>query len=156
VSDFEREHGTEAHLRVEGKTLELAPAARLAIYRAAEEALANLGTHAPTGQVEVRLRYRADGAELTVESDAGSLRPPGSDEQSRPPSTGGPLLDGVRERAELLGGHLEIAHTEQGFRVRLWLPTVGREYYPEGLRDEIPASAARERGDTEAALNRQS
>jgi hypothetical protein len=37
-------------------------------------------------------------------------------------SEGGFGLAGIRERAELLGGRLEAAPTEQGFRVRLWVP----------------------------------
>jgi len=31
-------------------------------------------------------------------------------------------LEGMRERAELLGGSLEAGPRDTGFRVRLWLP----------------------------------
>jgi signal transduction histidine kinase len=131
VSDFERESGTEAHLRVDGKPVELAPEARLAVYRTAQEALANVGKHARASHVDVRLRYESDGAELTVENDGGSpLRvigggPDRSSDGGRPSLTwseGGFGLGGIRERAELLGGRLEAAPTERGFRVRLWVP----------------------------------
>ena len=122
VSDFERDSGREAHLRVEGKPVELAPEARLAVYRTAQQALVNAGKDAGAGQVEVRLRYQADGAELTVENGAGSLQPAGNGGSHWPSATGGRGMDGIRERAELLGGHLETAPTEKGFRVRLWVP----------------------------------
>ncbi|WP_338202236.1 histidine kinase [Candidatus Nephthysia bennettiae] len=131
VSSFERDSGNEARLRVDGRPVELAPEARLAIYRVAQEALSNVRKHARAGRVDVRLRYQSGGAELTVENDGGSpLRVIGggaarSSADGRPSvhwSEGGFGLAGIRERAELLGGHLEAAHTEQGFRVRLWVP----------------------------------
>jgi signal transduction histidine kinase len=113
VSDFERDSGTTARLYVDGKPFELAPEARLAVYRTAQEALINVAKHGTAGQVEVRLRYRHDGAELSVENDGGA----------RPSSCeGGYGLTGIRERAELLGGRLEAAPTAEGFRVRLWVP----------------------------------
>jgi signal transduction histidine kinase len=31
-------------------------------------------------------------------------------------------LEGMRERAELLGGSLEAGPHDKGFRVRLWIP----------------------------------
>jgi signal transduction histidine kinase len=113
ASEFERDSGTEARLRVVGAAVELAPEARLAIYRTAQEALTNVTKHAHATQVELRLLYSRDGVELTVENDGGS---------AGPPRAGGDGLTGVRERAELLGGRLNADPTEQGFRVRLWVP----------------------------------
>jgi signal transduction histidine kinase len=118
ASDFERDSGTEARLRVEGAPVELAPEARLAIYRTAQEALTNVAQHAQATQVELKLRYSGDGVELTVENDGGS---------AGTWAAGGYGLTGVRERAELLGGRLNADPTEQGFRVRLWVPAGMRE-----------------------------
>jgi signal transduction histidine kinase len=134
VSQFERDSGIEAHLRVEGRSVELAPEARLAVYRAAQEALVNAGKHAGAHQVEVRLRYQADGTELTVEDDG---EPPGLSSNGGSPlplPAGGRGLNGIRERAELLGGQLETAHSDRGFMVRLWLPFARFEDDPEGPR----------------------
>jgi signal transduction histidine kinase len=123
VSDFERDTGTETRLRVEGRPAELAPEARLAIYRTAQEALINARKHARPRQVEVRLRYETEGAELVVENDGGSQ--PASNAASRHSSLEGSNgLSGIRERAELLGGRLEAAPTDEGFKVRLWVPAV--------------------------------
>jgi signal transduction histidine kinase len=132
VSDFERDYGVEAQLRVEGRSVELAPEARLAVYRTARAALVNVGKHARARRVEVRLRYQADGAELTVDNDGGSARQSSNGGSPQPSSAGGRSLNGIRDRAELLGGRLETGPTEQGFRVRLWLPAARFEDDPEG------------------------
>jgi signal transduction histidine kinase len=119
---------------VEGRSVELAPEARLAVYRTAQEALVNAGKHAGAHQVEVRLRYQADGTELTVEDDG---EPPGLSSNGGSPlplPAGGRGLNGIRERAELLGGQLETAHTDRGFMVRLWLPFARFEDDAEGPR----------------------
>lgn len=114
VTEFERDTGSEARLRVEGRPVELAPEARLAVYRTAQEALGDVREQAHGGRVKVRLRYQSDGAELTVESDGGQASA----------WSDGRGLAAIRERAELLGGRLETARTDEGIRVRLWLPAL--------------------------------
>ena len=37
-------------------------------------------------------------------------------------TVGAQNLTGMRERAELIGGSLEVGPTPAGFRVRLWVP----------------------------------
>ena len=116
VEGFAQDSGTEARLAVEGEPAELAPDARLALYRTAQEALTNVRRHANPTRVDLRLRWRSDGAELTVENDGVE------------PGAGSPLagygLTGMRERAELLGGKLELGADDGRFRVRLWVPAV--------------------------------
>jgi signal transduction histidine kinase len=115
VEGFSRDSGTEARLEVEGEPADLAPDARLALYRTAQEALTNVRRHARAEHVDLRLRWEAGGAELTVENDGVAPHP----EAARP----GYGLAGMRERAELLGGRLELAAEDGRFRVRLWVPT---------------------------------
>jgi signal transduction histidine kinase len=114
AEDFERDTGVPCRLHVEGQPRNLAPEARLAIYRAAQEALTNIRKHADATSVDVDLRYTPHGVELTVENQ-GSARP-------SPIESGGYGLSGMRERAELLGGTVEAGPTESGFRVCLRLP----------------------------------
>lgn len=116
VADFERDSGLRCEYTAEGQPVELASPAQLALYRTAQEALTNVRKHAPANRVRVRLRYSADGAELTVE-DFGTTAVAQLDA-----SGDGYGLEGMRERAELLGGNLEAGPRETGFRVRLWLP----------------------------------
>jgi len=99
---------------VTGEPRELAPEARLALYRTAQEALTNVRRHADPHAVELRLDYRDDGTVLTVADHGRDAAPP--------VNGGGYGLAGMRERAELAGGRLSARPTEDGFRVELWLP----------------------------------
>ncbi|HLH69075.1 MAG TPA: sensor histidine kinase [Candidatus Dormibacteraeota bacterium] len=115
VRDFERDSGLHCTYAVEGEPLPLSSAAQLALYRTAQEALTNVRKHAPGNDVRVQLRYRDGGVELIVD-DAGTAPPAPTN------GAGGYGLEGMRERAELLGGNLEAGRHDGGFRVRLWLP----------------------------------
>jgi len=114
VSEFEEDTGVESDFTVNGDSPALSSEAQLALYRTAQEALTNVRNHAEASRVEVRLNYRADGAELVV-TDVGRPR-------ERQENGGGYGLIGMRERAELLGGTLEAGATPDGFKVRLWVP----------------------------------
>jgi signal transduction histidine kinase len=102
-----------AKLTVTGEPREPTSEARLALYRTAQEALTNVRRHSASERVELRLDYGDDGTTLTVQ-----------DHGERAPAINGSGygLTGMRERAELLGGHLHAGPTEDGFRVELWLP----------------------------------
>ena len=113
---FQAESGTPTEFHAEGEPAPLPSEAQLALYRTAQEALTNARKHARPTRVAMRLRYTAQGAELTVEDQASDAAPAGL-------PSGGYGLAGMRERAELLGGSLEAGPTERGFTVRLWLPT---------------------------------
>jgi signal transduction histidine kinase len=116
---FGEQSGLPVELEVSGEPRELAPDARLAVYRTAQEALTNVRRHATPERVEVRLDYRPESTVLVVEDHAapGVPAPVGL----RGPA-GGFGLTGMRERAELLGGELIAEPTAQGFRVELRLP----------------------------------
>jgi signal transduction histidine kinase len=112
---FSRDTAVPCRLEVEGRPLELDAESRLALYRIAQEALTNVTKHADASSVDVLLRYLTDGVELVVE-DQGARRAvslPG----------GGYGMNGMRERAKLLGGQLDASPTSSGFRVRLWIPS---------------------------------
>ncbi len=106
-------------VEVHGEPRELAPEARLAAYRTAQEALTNVRKHATAQRVELKLDYRARSTILTVEDHATADAPPPADLSITGSGYG---LTGMRERAELLGGKLLAAPTSHGFRVELRLP----------------------------------
>jgi signal transduction histidine kinase len=116
---FGEQSGMTVDVAVEGEPRELAPDARLALYRTAQEALTNVRRHAAAERVEVRLDYRPGDTVLVVEDHSAPGTPP-------PAALGvtgsGFGLTGMRERAELLGGELLAAPTADGFRVELRLP----------------------------------
>ena len=115
AKDFERDTGVHVRVRIEGTPRELSPDSRLALYRVAQEALTNVRKHAEASCVDLDLRYAEGAVELSV----------GNDGRTRlsPVAGGGFGLNGMRERAELLGGRLEAGPHANGFRVYLWIPT---------------------------------
>lgn len=84
--------------------IDLPPATQSALYRITQESLTNAVRHAQASSVVVRLRPLPDAVELTVADDGVGLR-------DADPGRG---MLGMRERAELLGGALEVRPTEGG------------------------------------------
>jgi signal transduction histidine kinase len=116
---FGEQSGLPVAVEVSGEPRELAPDARLAVYRTAQEALTNVRRHAAAERVAVKLAYLPESTVLVVEDHAIAGAPP-------PAGLGltgsGYGLTGMRERAELLGGELLAEPTSDGFRVELRLP----------------------------------
>jgi len=113
---FSEQSGVPVAVEVRGEPRELPSDARLAIYRTAQEALTNVRRHAAAERVQVSLRYLPEGTVLVVEDRACAGTPPAVVGQ------GGYGLQGMRERAKLLGGELDAGATASGFRVELRLP----------------------------------
>lgn len=87
------------------------------LYRAAEQALANIARHAGAGRVSLRLSAGKDGVRLDVEDDG-----LGMDASARIPADRFGIR-GMRERAEALGGELEVsARIGGGTRISVILP----------------------------------
>jgi signal transduction histidine kinase len=114
---FEEHTAARCAVTVTGTPNELAPEARLALYRTAQEALTNVRRHSAADRVTMRLDHRGDGTTLVVQDHG-----PGAPVTVGPSPGGGYGLTGMRERAELLGGRLTAAPTNDGFRVELWVP----------------------------------
>jgi signal transduction histidine kinase len=121
---FGQQSGLPVALEVTGEPRELAPDARLAVYRTAQEALTNVRRHATPERVEVRVDYRPESTVLVVQdhAPAGVPAPVNFGIPIHPSAAGGFGLTGMRERAELLGGELIAEPTDDGFRVELRLP----------------------------------
>jgi two-component system sensor histidine kinase UhpB len=99
VKRFAAQTGIKADLNATGKS-SLAPDEEIAVYRIAQEALANVARHADAKNVEVDLRTGDEGVELTVRDDGRGFEP------DRPANGLG--LGGMAERARLVGGELTI------------------------------------------------
>ena len=99
-----------------GEPAELPPGLDLAAYRIVQEAVTNALRHSGGSQVAVRLDYRPGELEVTVDDDGRGIHD-GQD------TGGGHGLRGIRERAELYGGSLDIGRGDLGgTRVRARLP----------------------------------
>ncbi|MFD9135321.1 sensor histidine kinase [Streptomyces bottropensis] len=113
-----RAGGVPVTLTVEGTPRPLAPGVDLCAYRVVQEALTNVLKHAPGASVEVRLRYEPHHVTVSVKDDGEGVIP------ARVRTGSGHGLLGMRERAKLYGGEIDIGPQDQGgFAVRLILPT---------------------------------
>ncbi len=118
-----RAGGTPVSLAVEGTERPLAPGVELCAYRVVQEALTNVLKHAPGASAQVRLRYEPHQVTVSVtdDGDGEGVIP------ARVRTGGGHGLLGMRERAKLYGGEIDIGPQDQGgFAVRLILPTSAR------------------------------
>jgi signal transduction histidine kinase len=88
----------EVRVDVDGEALD--PDLRTAAYRLVQEALTNAGRHARAQRVEVRLAHGPEGLEVRVADD-------GEGFDADAPTVGFGLA-GMRERAALMGGRLEL------------------------------------------------
>ncbi|HWW91127.1 MAG TPA: sensor histidine kinase [Solirubrobacteraceae bacterium] len=109
------------------ETRRLDPELESTIYRVVQEALTNVGRHAEAKSAVVSISEREGVVRVSVTDDG-----KGPPEESRLGPRGDGLeggfgMSGMRERAELVGGELEmIAAPERGTTVRLTVPLAGR------------------------------
>jgi len=115
VRRFASQTGISAELTSDGELPPLAPDREIAVYRVAQEALANVARHAAAQHVDVNVRSSDQGVELTVRDDGR-----GFDVEAPSAGLG---LDGMAERARLVGGRLTIDSAPAGGTIlRLSLP----------------------------------
>ncbi len=108
--------GLAAELEVDGERRALPSSLDVTVYRIAQEALTNALRYASRARTIVHLTYEPSQVRLEVLDDG-----PG------PPQTrgdgGGRGLEGMRQRASLVGGRLEAGpRLGGGYAVRAWLP----------------------------------
>lgn len=95
-------------------------AVQIAVYRILQEALTNAMRHGAGGTVDVSLAWLPDRVEVRVSNPL----PPAS-AVAGGTSSGGYGLVGMRERAQLIGGHLEVGPVGDAFVVAATLPIGG-------------------------------
>jgi two-component system, NarL family, sensor histidine kinase UhpB len=89
--------------------------AELAVYRVAQEAMTNVARHAAAGSVDLALERRDGAVVLSVRDDGRGIDPGDL--------SGATGVAGMRERALLVGGSLDITGSPGGgTEVRLWVP----------------------------------
>jgi two-component system, NarL family, sensor histidine kinase UhpB len=115
VRGFGDRTGIEAHLETTGDPADLDDERQTVIYRIAQEALANAGRHARASRVDVSLTAEGDGARLRVADDGDGFDPVAARD--------GLGLEGMAERAKLVGGELDLRSAPgAGTEVTLRLP----------------------------------
>lgn len=127
AEQFERQTGIRARFEAAGRVDLVRDDFAIHVYRIAQEALANAGRHSGSAEVLVRLRCRDEGLELEIEDHGRGL--PG--QAGEPTLDGGMGLVSMRERAELMGGHLALRRpAEGGLVVELRVPAWRRPEPP--------------------------
>ena len=110
-----RDGGLPVELHVEGEPAPLPAGVDLAAFRIVQEALANASKHAGAAHAWVHVRYAPRAVEVEVRDDGRGPK------AARP--AGGHGLVGMRERAALYGGTIDIsARPHEGFQVKARLP----------------------------------
>jgi signal transduction histidine kinase len=125
---------------VEGEPRDLHPILRDEIYRIVGEALRNAFRHAQARKVEVEIRYDDDQFRLRVRDDGKGMDHSVIPDQGRRGHYG---LPGMRERATLIGGKLEIwSEIGAGTEVELRIPA-GTAYATTARRSRLSDLLAR-------------
>ena len=116
------EDSPKVSLVVEGTARRLAPQSELSVFRIVQEAWSNIRRHARAQQADFTFVYERDGLHVTIADDGAGFVPPS--ESDTPDGHWG--LRGMRERAELTGGTLEVASAAgRGTRLHLHIPYPG-------------------------------
>jgi signal transduction histidine kinase len=116
---WQRRYGVGIELAVD--RLDLTNEACGALFGIAQEAVANAGRHAEASRVVITLRTVGDEVELRVSDDGHGFEGPGPLSTATSGHIG---LASMRERAELIGGHLDIETGERGTKVLVRAPYV--------------------------------
>ena len=100
AADWSRQNGVPVEFKTQGER-PLPLSTEQALFRVAQEALANVARHSQANQVEMRLDWEKSAVSLTI-SDNGR----GFDSQAQSNGYG---LQGMRERLDALGGSLTVS-----------------------------------------------
>jgi signal transduction histidine kinase len=112
-------HAPSIHVEVQDTARNLNPIVRDEAYRIAGEALRNAFRHAQARRITVQIRYDKRLFRLTVRDDGKGI----NDESISSQPAGHFGLPGMRERAEIVGGHLEVwSRLDEGTEIDLSVP----------------------------------
>jgi signal transduction histidine kinase len=108
--------GVRVRVQTEGERPELPAGVDLAAYRILQEALTNVLRHAHANSANIRISYRPSAIELEVTDD-------GIGPSTHGRTTDGHGLEGMQERATMLGGELTWGPASgRGYKLRAVLP----------------------------------
>ena len=111
--------GPNVTVAVAGQSVRLAEDVELALYRIAQEAITNARKHSAAREIRVTLEICDETVTLRVTDDGQGFPP----RRIRPSAGHGEGVPGMRERAELLGGTLQIESAPgKGTQVLATLP----------------------------------
>lgn len=120
VEQFREQHGTEVHVNLPETAPRLSEDAELALFRALQEALANVARHAAAHRVDVSLAASNGSVTLHVRDDGRGMT---ADVLAAAAERGRMGLAGMRERISALGGVLAFStQARQGTHLQVTVP----------------------------------
>ena len=134
---FEKRTGIECTFRTSHEHLNLSPGVPLVAYRATQEALTNVSKHAQATKVAIDLSLARGVLSVEISDNGRGLAP---DALAKARSFG---LRGLRERAETVGGWVDVSSSMAGTTVILSVPVssnqrLGRDsQFDEGSLDGL-------------------
>jgi signal transduction histidine kinase len=121
VEELDARSSAPVYIEISAEALQLPDDVALAVFRIAQEALNNAIRHADASEIAVRLTRYPDRVRLTVSDDGQGIR--GGVEPARFVAHGHYGLAGMRERAAMIGGKLDVqTAVDYGTVVILELP----------------------------------
>ena len=122
----------EIHVQVEGKPALLNPVVRDEVYRIVTEAVRNAIRHANARRIDVEIRYDEQHLRLRIGDNGTGIDPAILNRDHKPGHWG---LRGMRERAKLVGGTLEVwSHSNVGTEIELIIPSARVYAKPPSVR----------------------
>jgi signal transduction histidine kinase len=115
--DDARAGGLDVKLQTRGDLSRIAPSVGVALYRIAQEALANAARHAPEARTSLAIEAANGRARLVADTTGPTVAGQVGDPER--PRFG---IVGMRERATALGGEFAAGPTPEGWRVSCRLP----------------------------------
>ena len=129
LSDLEERSEMAGHLEVEGRERRLLSDTELGLFRIAQEALHNAERHSEAAEINITFTFGEDETRLEVADNGAGFSP--ADALGGFAASGRLGLTSMRERAELLGGRLEIQSSPgHGTRVIALIPVPAPEGSP--------------------------
>lgn len=102
-------HGLDVSLDIKGEPARMSSDLELTAFRIAQQALANVVSHAAAHQVRLETIFSPDSVTITIQDDGRGFSPP--DQPADLARKGHFGLMGMRERAILYGGYLNVSST---------------------------------------------
>jgi PAS domain S-box-containing protein len=117
VRGFAQRSDLSIDVSVRGAVDSMPPPAQRALFRVAQEAIANAHRHSPAQRITIDLRRGRSGVRLTVTDDGGR---PGAAPPKLEPGVG---IPGMEARIQRLGGVFSMNTTASGTQVTAFIPT---------------------------------
>ncbi|HHX25637.1 MAG TPA: sensor histidine kinase [Firmicutes bacterium] len=125
TDDFSSRHSLPVKMKVLGVETRIDPIVEVALFRIVQEALHNARKHALASRVVVTLGYGPDAVGVSIEDDGKGFDPTGVSRNWGQSDKFG--LSGMRERAKLFGGSLDVDTAPgEGTKITVRIPVARR------------------------------